>query len=200
MSAAKKAARTALLSLGACALLALALASAAWAGGGNSEAARACKDGGFKSLVGTQGQTFDNQGQCVSYAVKGGTFASGIIIPKGHTATLTNARFAAFNALTYGYQLDFGANVDVGSQEEGGENQKTPDVTVGPFSTAELIRVFLTDDTCGFTFYSDGNHAEVTGSNPFNVEINDGGAGCELPPSVERKDGSQNLVLTLTVN
>ena len=33
----------------------------------------ACKDGGFLNLVGLDGSSFKNQGQCVSYAVQGGT-------------------------------------------------------------------------------------------------------------------------------
>jgi hypothetical protein len=135
-----------------------------------------------------------------SITLEGQTLASGIIIPKGHTATLTNAEFNAADALTYGYQLNGGENVEVGSQEEGGGNPTTPDVTLGPFSSAQLIRVFLTDNTCGFTYYSDGNHGEVKGSNPFGVEISDaGGPACPFPPSVERK-GIPNLALTLTIN
>jgi len=57
-----------------CALLALTVGAAtATAGGGNSAAAKACKKGGWKKLVRSDGSSFKNQGACVSYAAKGGT-------------------------------------------------------------------------------------------------------------------------------
>ena len=202
-SVARKSARAALLSLSVFAVLAFTLASAAWAQG-NSGAAHACQHGGFNSLVGAEGQTFDNVGACVSYAGHGGAFASGIIIPKGHTATLTKAKLFGFDPLIYGYQLNFGANVEVGSQEAGGLNQKTPDATLGPFSTAELLRIWLIDNFgpefggCpSFTFYSDGLHGFVSGSNPFLVEIADG-FFCLSPPTEPRH--VNNLEVTVTVN
>jgi hypothetical protein len=42
------------------------------AGGGNSDAANACKQGGWQNLVRQDGTGFNNQGDCVSYAAKGG--------------------------------------------------------------------------------------------------------------------------------
>jgi hypothetical protein len=126
------------------------------------------------------------------------TRASGIFIPKGHTATLTKAEFHAFEALTYGYQLNGGANVEVGSQELGGLNGKVPDATVGPVSAISLIRIFLTSVNCGFTYYSDGLHAVVSGSNPFLVELNDA-FFCTSSPS-EPRTGHHDLDLKLTVN
>ena len=44
----------------------------ALAGGGNSDAANACKQGGWQNLVRQDGTDFKNQGDCVSYATKGG--------------------------------------------------------------------------------------------------------------------------------
>ena len=44
----------------------------ALAGGGNSDAANACKQDGWQNLVRQDGTGFKNQGDCVSYAVKGG--------------------------------------------------------------------------------------------------------------------------------
>jgi hypothetical protein len=167
---------------------------------GNSEAAHACNHGGFNSLVGTAGQTFVNVGACVEYAANGGKFASGIVIPKGHTATLTNGEFDNDNAASYGYQLNFGANVTLASKPftPAGAVVPVENVTLGPFSTAELIRVFLTDETCSDTFYSDGDHGTVHGSNPFTIEIADAGGECEAPEGVAREGA--NLVTTLTIN
>ena len=42
------------------------------AGGGNSDAANACKQGGWQNLVRQDGTSFNNQGDCVSYAAQGG--------------------------------------------------------------------------------------------------------------------------------
>src|SRR5207244_762203 len=62
-------------------------------GGGNSGAAHMCQHGGYRSLVGADGTTFRNTGKCVSYAAHGGTFATGIVIPAGKVATLSNANW-----------------------------------------------------------------------------------------------------------
>jgi len=50
--------------------------STATAGGGNSANAQLCQQDGWKSLVTSGGNAFKNQGDCVSYAAKGGTLAS----------------------------------------------------------------------------------------------------------------------------
>jgi hypothetical protein len=179
------------------------LCSASAASADNSAAAHECEQGGYNALVGAQGQTFSNAGQCVSFAANGGQFASGIVIPKGHTATFTNSYFSACNALTWGYQLNFGANQDQGTFPGGCIPAGSPDVTIGPFPTAELVRVYLTDNSCGFgPYYSDGDHAQVTGANPYQVAITDGDSDCSSPPGNDRPpvDGVGNFNTTLTVN
>jgi hypothetical protein len=171
-------------------------------GGGNSAAAHACQQGGYLSLVGADGTTFDTVGACVSFAAQGGTFATGIIIPAGHTATLSNASFSACDPLTYGYQLDVGANVPVDSKPFGCETVPALGATVGPFPTAELLRVFLTDDLCPVTYYSDGNHALVTGTNPFLVDITDS-FFCAFGPSDPRPPpgpGAGNLDVIVSIS
>ena len=60
---------------------------------GNSGAAHKCQKGGYLSLVGANGTTFRNVGACVSFAAHGGQFATGLVIPAGKTATLSNAQF-----------------------------------------------------------------------------------------------------------
>jgi hypothetical protein len=42
-------------------------------GPGNSDAAKACQQGGYANLVGADGTQFANTGECVSYAARGGT-------------------------------------------------------------------------------------------------------------------------------
>ena len=47
-------------------------ASVAFAKGGNSEAAKACQNGGHTTMEGADGTAFTNAGECVSYVAKGG--------------------------------------------------------------------------------------------------------------------------------
>jgi hypothetical protein len=44
----------------------------ALAGGGNSDNAKACQQGGWQNLVRQDGSGFNNTGDCVSYAAQGG--------------------------------------------------------------------------------------------------------------------------------
>jgi hypothetical protein len=160
--------------------------------GGNSDAAHACQQGGYLSMVGSDGTTFKNVGACVSHAAKGGTFATGIIIPAGQVATLVNPHWALgpCDRLTWGYQLNLGALVPLGSKPVGCFNATFPNTTIGPFATATLLRIFLTDTgtglpgsggSCDFTYFSDGVHALVTGTNPYTVDIRDS-FFCTLDP------------------
>jgi hypothetical protein len=198
----------------------LALAVAASAGNGppgNSGAAHACQQGGNLSLVGADGTTFRNVGACVSFAAHGGTFATGLIIPAGHTATLSNAQFGDFfptaplapntftncpgDSLAYGYQLNLGANVQVATGGAG--CQAVAGAVIGPFPTAVLLRVWLTDFHAPgpYTFYSDGLHATTAGSNPTLVSIRDSFFGT-IPPTVQFQspagDGNLNVVVVIS--
>lgn len=51
---------------------------------GNSEAAHACKNGGWKELLRARDTGFRNQGDCVSFAAQGGTFW----VPSGPAITI----------------------------------------------------------------------------------------------------------------
>ncbi len=176
------------------ATLLVGVAPTALAGaGGNSSAAHACQQGGYLSMVGNDGTTFDNVGACVSFAAHGGTFATGIIIPAGKVATLSNAHWALTpcDRLTYGYQLNMGALVPLASKPVGCFDAAVPGATLGPYPTATLLRIFLTDigtgipafgGSCDYTFFSDGVHALVTGTNPYTVDIRDS-FFCELDPT-----------------
>ena len=59
----------ALLAIGS---VCLSLAAIGWAGGGNPS--NLCKNGGWQTLLRSDGSSFANQGACVSYAAQGGTF------------------------------------------------------------------------------------------------------------------------------
>jgi hypothetical protein len=63
------------------------------AGGGNSDAAHMCQQGGYANLEGTDGTTFQNAGQCTSYVARGGTIQSVpacIVSSSSGCITLTN--------------------------------------------------------------------------------------------------------------
>src|SRR5262249_24314357 len=49
--------------------------STATAAGGNSASAQACQNGGWKNFVGAHAASFQNQGDCISYAAQGGTLS-----------------------------------------------------------------------------------------------------------------------------
>jgi hypothetical protein len=178
--------------------------------GGNSAAAHACQQDGYLSLVGSDGTTFDTVGACVSYAAHGGKFAEGIIIPAGQIATLSDAHWGLgpCDALTYGYQLNLGNLVPLASKPYGClllPSVPVAGATIGPFPTATLLRIFLTDTgtgtSCDYTFFSDGVHALVTGANPYTVDIRDSffcqyGPTDPLPPA---GPGGGNIGLTVTI-
>jgi hypothetical protein len=70
-----------------------------------------------------------------------------------------------------------------------------------------LLKLFLTDAgdpavpaVCNYTFYSDGSHALVTGTNPSVVDIRDS-AACTANPTVALAPtvGLGNISVTVTV-
>jgi hypothetical protein len=177
--------------------------------GSNSAAAHMCQHGGYLSLVGADGTTFATVGACVSYAAHDGTFATGLVLPAGETATISGAYFGppsgpACDALTYGYQLNLGANVQVDSYGGGCGGMAAAGATIGPFPTAVLLRTWLDDVSCGsstdWVYYSDGGHALVTGSGPWTVDIMDS-YFCTSTSSQTRTPpgpGQGNLSMTVT--
>jgi hypothetical protein len=203
------------VALFAVALLVSAPLAGADPGNGNSDAAKACQKGGYLSLVGADGTTFDNVGACVSFAAHGGKFATGLVIPAGKTATLSNAQFGDFFAtaplapntwtncpldpLAYGYQLNLGANVQIATG--GGGCSSRPGAVIGPFPTAVLLRVYLTDNHApAYTFYNDGNHATVVGSNPYLVAIRDSYFGTITTGPLVPAPGDGNLNVVVTIS
>src|SRR5687767_1067107 len=196
-------------------MLVLGAAPGAGADPGNSAAAHSCRQGGYLSLVGSDGTTFRNVGACVSHAARGGTFATGIIIPAGKIATIANATWALppCDSLTYGYQLNLGALVPLASKPAacfGGPAFPLAGAVIGPFPTATLLRIYLTDTgfgpgtVCNYTYFSDGIHALVTGTNPYTVDIRDS-FFCLLDPTepyvpyAPAAPGQGNIGLTVTI-
>jgi hypothetical protein len=183
------------------ALLCMATSTVALAKGGNSAAAKACQKGGYLGLVGTGGETFRNTGGCVSFAAHGGKFATGIIVPKGHTVTFNDPTLNACNNLIYGYTTG-GSTIPLGSKAFGCFAVTDPDATVGPFPTAVILRVSLEDVTCGATYFSDGNHAHVAQLTPTSwlVDIADAGGFCERENDPAEFTGPGNLRVEVVIN
>jgi hypothetical protein len=125
-----------------------------------------------------------------------------MIIPKGETATLTDAYFGSCASLTYGYQLNYGTLNDVSDYFGGCDviGVPAPGATLGPYSTAALLRIYLRDNHCGWLFWSDNpKHASVTGSNPYIIKISDGGGYCQAPPDVQYGPDGGNVGVTVSI-
>ncbi len=183
-------------------MLVVATSTTALAGGGNSAAAHSCQQGGYLGLVGSGGETFGNVGECVSFAAHGGTFATGIIVPAGATVTFDDPTFAACNELLWGYNVGTG-DTQLGSKVYGCFEQTDADATVGPFATAVVLRVYLTDVTCASTtYYSDGDHANVTqlSAMSWQVDIADAGGFCERQNIPAEFTGPGNLSVAVVIN
>jgi len=110
-----------------------------------------------------------------------------LVLPRGDIAKVTQARWLGCNSLGYGYELDGGLENELAFFPGGCEEAPAPIATIGPYPQDHVLRFYLEDETCGFIFYSDGSagsgeHANVSGSNPYVVKLRDGGAFCEYPP------------------
>ena len=179
--------------------------NAAYAAHGNSDAAHLCQQGGFANIYRADGTHFTNPGECTDYAAQGGTLS--------HPVTFSDIQLGGCNANAFGYEVG-GVQTELFSKSEGcpaGGYIAEPTTTVY-VPLGQTARVYLRDNSCGYTFYEDdGTHGLVTGTNPYAIKINDAGGGCWLPPSVNTWDPnspdprlrsltrSGNLNLTKTV-
>jgi hypothetical protein len=199
------------LALCAALVLTVGVTTASGESGGNSPNAKKCQKGGWMRLVGANGKTFKNQGACVSYGAKGGQYATGLIIPLGQTAVFSNPRIGPSGACdtnSWGYQLNLGANVTVATKPAGVCQAPGTAVgsglTLGPFATATLLRVFLHDAgvpgrACDVTVYNDGPGGAVFGSNPWTVAFLDTNVCNAIPPGTPTLGGNNfNVTLTIT--
>jgi hypothetical protein len=214
----RKVGRAALL---AAALVALVIASvpaaAVTSEQRNSYFAHACHKDGYKYLFGIEGQTFKNPGECTNYAANGGNFA-GFVLPPGRTATFSDAYFNACNELAWGYTVDStslqtGTGPQLGYKPYGCDSHLDSPIpagseVAGPFSHTVLLRIWLTDITCGgATFYFAGGvpHVAIQGTNgvsPWFVHLTDAGGFCEgatsARPPVPPTEGNLNVKVTLS--
>jgi hypothetical protein len=132
-----------------------------------------------------------------------GSPPGGFVIPIGSTVSFTNVQFGACNNLTWGYQLNGGANQPQFTFPGGCGTGTGPNVTIGPFTTATPLRVFLTDNVCKFTYYSDGtpvDHVIVSGTNPYSLRFADGGGFCEKTTTTVNNFDGFNFHVDLAIS
>lgn len=132
-----------------------------------------------------------------------GSPPGGFVIPIGSTASLTNVAFGACNSLTWGYQLNVGANQNQFTFPGGCGAGTGPNLTIGPFATAQTLRLYLTDNHCGITYYSDGtpiDHVIVSGTNPYSLRWSDAGGFCERQNTTTNNFTGCNFCVNLTIS
>jgi hypothetical protein len=156
----------------------------------NSAAAHACQQLGYLNLFRSDHTPFRNTGECVSYAAHGGVFVT------RQTATFTNIFYQACNDLSLGYELDGSTHI-LESVSPGCGAATGGTYTINYFSD-QTLRVFLRDNTCGYTFYEDSPHGTKVGANPYQISITDAGGFCESPPEDPRPGANVTLTETIT--
>ncbi len=181
----------------ATALVALPLAGSAQ---GNSGAARACQQGNNADLLGSNGETFANPGQCARFAAQGGTFAT--FVAAGHTVTF-NSTLSGCNHLAFGYWASDGSGSEIDEKPYDCESSSTASYTAGPFPNAVVLTLYLEDRSCGDIYNSNGNHARVAVTRSgYHVDMTDSGGHCESNNDMDRypTDTFRNLSVELIVN
>jgi hypothetical protein len=132
-----------------------------------------------------------------------GSPPGGLTINPGSVASFTNISFSACNSLSWGYQLDGGPNHIQATFLGGCHSGSGSNVTVGPFATSMSLRVFIVDNHCNATYYSDGtpvDHVIVSGSNPYSLRFADAGAFCERATTTTNTFAGCNLCLDLAIS
>lgn len=115
-------------------------------------------------------------------------WATTLELPAGDIAFVRQVRGETCNGVVFGYQLDAGPKTQLPGVGCG--EYFPPPAEIGPFKEAHKLRFYLTDNACGFTFFSDGTeHATVLESNPaYKVQLWDGGEECQYKPGVTDPD------------
>ena len=128
--------------------------------------------------------------------------AGGLSIPAGSIASFTNILFGACNSLSWGYQLDGAPNQVVATFPGGCGSGSGSSLAIGPFATLMTLRVFLTDNHCNITYYSDGtpvDHVIVQGSNPYTLRFADAGFFCERKTTTANAFTGCNFCVNLAI-
>ena len=138
----------------------------------------------------------------VSAALAIGTPAGGLTIPAGSTASFSGIVFSACNSLSWGYQLNGGADQVQATFSSGCRTASAPGVVIGPFASSASLVVFLSDNHCNITYTSNGtpvDHVIVGGSNPYTLRFADAGAFCERRSTTTNTFGGCNFCVDLAI-
>ncbi len=73
---------------------------------GNSEAARACKEGGYVNYTDTEGNPFENAGACVSYAAEGYELVPVVVVVPSIDLQILHRDGVVFDYIITGAGLD----------------------------------------------------------------------------------------------
>jgi hypothetical protein len=134
-------------------------------------------------------------------AATGGPPSGYFVLPAGYTGTFSAIGFNACDALTGGYQPAGGALLPQWSKPHGCFSQAASTLTIGPFPQSLSFRIYLRDDTCGVTYFSDGSpvdHVIVDGNGPYNLRFADGGTDCAEANTVRHTPPGLDFVVTYT--
>jgi hypothetical protein len=161
-------------------------------GPGNSGAAKMCQAEGWMELARYHQPTvgFTSENECVSYGAEGGTLVPlqyGIFIPAGVAVTFSGV-LSGCNALAGSWSGDNGTGASFGSfgVTFGASCGNTIPIftSVGPFGEDVQLTFTLTDNSCGRTYSSTSNHANVAATGTgYQVDIADAGTGCPFADS-----------------
>jgi hypothetical protein len=110
-------------------------------------------------------------------------------------ASLSSITLTSCNADSFGFILSTGFAATIVSKPAGCATVTAPNRTLGPFFGDASLRFFLNDNTCFFSFVSDGLHASLSGSDPYDIGIADGGDGCTQSPGMQIPGGSISLTV-----
>jgi hypothetical protein len=146
-----------------------------------------------------------------AHAAPAGLFA----LPAGDVATLTHTELIGCDATEWGYKLRFHPWHILGAKRQtcpsagpfgrGSIPNPQPEVTIGPFGTAQVFRLLLIDEyPTAFTFFSsDRSHTTIaqTGAGTWRIAENDSAFGAHGPFSAYAPGRNQgNFRTTLTIS
>jgi hypothetical protein len=176
---------------------------------------RDCRQLGWQTLARSDspGVSFQSQAECVTYGAQGGTIVdlAGIVIPAGATVTFTgdlrgcNASTASWSA-SNGSGGTFGSLPEMSSLWECGHysNVVSINAQAGPFETAVVLVITLSDVTCGNAYTSNSDHANVTKTTTgYQVTILESGwdeERCSETGTRVVEPGSGNLNLEIVIS
>jgi hypothetical protein len=139
---------------------------------GNSDAAKMCQQGGYLNLMGEDGTLFNNVGECVSYAARGGK-----LVPRcgDITVSVQISRPCTYHCTTsYDFTIrgtNFSSNANLTVQVVA-----LADYDMFSFSVARSV---TTDASGSFELHSSWGAPDAVGLISFTATVTEGGCGSD---------------------